>query len=142
MLTKFSTRKGRRAEARRDNAGRCSTPRRGEGKSGRTVVAVSLVEDGFAMASATEMRLKLLFRLDLDVADIAVLYSVNFSREPRFVQTARDVLAIHDGRAALDGANAAGLAAARNGWTRPAVMIGAEKAIANSNRAAANFARR
>ena len=94
------------------------------------------------MASAAEMRLKLLFRLDLDVADITVLQSVNFSREPRFVQTARDVLAIHDGRAALNRANAAGLAAARNGRTRPTLMISAEKALANSNRAAANFARR
>ena len=144
MLTNASTRKGRRAETRRGNAGRCSTRHRdvGESKSGRTVVAVSLVEDGFAMASAAEMRLKLLFRLDIDVADIAVLQSVNFTREPRFVQTAGNMLAIHDGRAALNRANAAGLAAARNGRTRPTLMISAEKALANSNRAAANFARR
>ena len=94
------------------------------------------------MASAAEMRLKLLFRLDIDVADIAVLQSVNFTREPRFVQTAGNMLAIHDGRAALNRANAAGLAAARYGWTRSAVMIGAEKALANSDRAAANFTRR
>jgi uncharacterized membrane protein YgcG len=103
---------------------------------------VSLVEDGFAMASATEMRLELLFRLDRDFADFAALHSVNFPREPRFVQTAGDVLAVHDGRAALDGANAAGFAAARNCRTRPAVMIGAKKALAYSNRAAADFAGR
>jgi hypothetical protein len=103
---------------------------------------VSLVEDGFAMASATEMRLELLFRFDRYFADFAALHSVNFPREPRFVQTAGDVLAVHDGRAALDGANAAGFAAARNCRTRPAVMIGAKKALAHSNRAAADFARR
>jgi hypothetical protein len=142
MLTKFSTRKGRRAEARRDNAGRCGTRRRGESKSGRTVVAVSLVEDGFAMASAAEMRLKLLFRLNVYVADIAVLYSVNFSREPRFVQTARYVLAIHDGRAALDLADAAAFPAARNRRARTTVMVLAEKAVANGNCTPADFARR
>ena len=63
------------------------------------------------MASATEMRLELLFRFDRYFADFAALHSVNFPREPRFVQTAGDVLAVHDGRAALDGANAAGLRA-------------------------------
>jgi hypothetical protein len=142
MLTKFSTRKGRRAEARHDNAGRCGARRRGESKSGRTVVAVSLVEDGFAMASAAEMRLKLLFRLNVYVADIAVLYSVNFSREPRFVQTARYVLAIHDGRAALDLADAAAFPAARNRRARTTVMVLAEKAVANGNCTPADFARR
>jgi hypothetical protein len=58
------------------------------------------------------------------------------------VQTAGDALVVHDGRAALDGANSAGLAVAGNRRMSPLVMSGAEKALANSNLAAADFARR
>jgi hypothetical protein len=43
---------------------------------------VGLVEDGFAMASASEMRLKLRFHHDRYFADFAVLHSVKFTREP------------------------------------------------------------
>jgi hypothetical protein len=55
---------------------------------------------------------------------------------------ARNVLAVDDGRAALDLANAAGLAAARNRGTRATVMLSAQKTLADSNSASANFARR
>jgi hypothetical protein len=55
---------------------------------------VSLVEDGFAMAATAEMRVKLRFFLDSNVANVAVLEASNFSREAGLVTTARQVLAI------------------------------------------------
>jgi hypothetical protein len=56
--------------------------------------------------------------------------------------SAQNVLAVDDGRTALDLANAAGLAAARSRETRATVMLSAQKTLTDSNRASANFARR
>jgi hypothetical protein len=102
---------------------------------------VSLVEDGFAMAATARMRVKLRFCLDGNVANVAVLGASNFSREAGLVATARQVLAVDDGRAAVNLIDTAALAAARNRRARTTVMVLAEKAVANGNCKPADFAR-
>jgi hypothetical protein len=103
---------------------------------------VSLVEDGFAMAAAAEMSVKLRFGFYRYFADIAVLIASKFSRETRLVTTARQLLAVDDGRAAVNFEDAAALAAARNRRARTTIMVLAEKAFADSNRAPADFTNR
>jgi hypothetical protein len=51
------------------------------------------------------------------------------------------VLAVHNGRTALDESNVACFATVRYRKTHSVVMIGAKKALAHSDRAAADFAR-
>ena len=75
------------------------------------------------MAATAEMSVKLGFGLYRDFADISVLSASNFARETRFVATARQALAVEDGRAAVNFADAAALAAARNRMARTTVMV-------------------
>jgi hypothetical protein len=81
-------------ESRSDNAGSCRTRRRDVRQSeiGRTVVAVSLVEDGFAIASTAFVSTM--------ISQISQRCIPSISRKPRFKQANKDVHAVYDGRAA------------------------------------------
>jgi hypothetical protein len=70
-----------------------------------------------------------------------VLSASNFARETLFVATAGQVLAVDDGRAAVNFADTAALAAAHNRRARTTMMVIAEKAVANVNCTPAYFAR-
>jgi hypothetical protein len=134
-LTNGSARKRSRAKVQREGASRRGDSRRNFNyrESSGPIGRVSLVEDGFAMAATAEMRVKLRICLDGNVANLAVLGASSFSREAGFVATARQVLVVDDGRAAVNFADTAVLAVALNRRARTTVMVLAEKAVANGN---------